>query len=81
MFSRNYVVVFKVFEENEGAKALVENPLSPARTKHIDVRYYFLRELAKRDEIAIHHVQSKDQHAGILNKPLGRDFFRGSVGS
>ena len=31
-------IVFKVFEDNEGAKALAENPLSSARTKHIDVR-------------------------------------------
>ena len=68
-------MVFKVFEDNEGAKALAENPLSSARTKHIDVRYHFLRELVKRNEIAIRHVQSKDQHADILTKPLGRDAF------
>ena len=68
-------MVFKEFENNEGAKALAENPLSSARTKHIYVRYHFLRELVKRNEIAIRHVQSKDQHADILTKPLGRDAF------
>ena len=68
-------MVFKVFEDNEGAKVLAENPLSSVRTKHIDVRYHFLREFVKRNEIAIHHVQSKDQHADILPKPLGRDAF------
>ena len=67
-------MVFKIFENNEGAKALAENPLSSARTKHIDVRYHFLRGL-KRNEIAIRHVQSKDQHADTLTKPLGRDAF------
>ena len=67
-------MVFKVFEDNEGAKARAENPLSSARTKHIDVRYHFLRGL-KRNEIAIRHVQSKDQHTDILTKPLGRDYF------
>ena len=36
-------MVFKVFEDNEGAKAVTENPLSSARTKHVDVRYHFLR--------------------------------------
>ena len=53
-------MVFKVFEDNEGAKALAENPLSSARTKHIDVRYHFLKEFVKRNEIAIRHVHSKD---------------------
>ena len=51
-----YGMVFKVFEDNEGAKALAGNPLSSARTKHIGVRYHFLRELVKRNEIAIRHV-------------------------
>ena len=26
----------KVFEDNQGAKALIENPLSSARSKHIE---------------------------------------------
>ena len=34
----------KVLEDNQGAKALIENPLSSARSKHIDVRYHFIRE-------------------------------------
>ena len=68
-------MVFKVFEDNEGAKVLAENPLSSVRTKQIDVRYPFLRELVKRNEIAIRHVQSKDQHVDIPTKPLGRDSF------
>ena len=35
----------KVLEDNQGAKALIENPLSSARSKHIDVRYHFIRDL------------------------------------
>ena len=68
-------MVFKVFEDNEGGKALAENPLSSAQAKHIDVSYHFLRELVKKNEIAIRHVQPKDQHVDILTKPLGRDAF------
>ena len=33
-----------VFEDNEGAIKLAENPLSTARSRHIDVRHHFLRE-------------------------------------
>ena len=32
----------KVFENNQGTKALIENPLSSARSKHIDVCFHFV---------------------------------------
>ena len=31
-----------LFEDNQGAFAMVNNPISGGRTKHIDVRYQFL---------------------------------------
>lgn len=37
----------QVREDNQGAIALVQNPLSSARSKHIDVRFHFIRELFK----------------------------------
>ena len=37
----------KVLEGNKGALALVQNPFSSARSKNIDVRYHFIRELFK----------------------------------
>ena len=35
----------KVFEDNQGARALIENPLSSARSKHIEVRFHLIRDL------------------------------------
>ena len=35
----------KVLENNQGAKALIEKPLSSTRSKHIDVRFHFIRDL------------------------------------
>ena len=35
----------KVLEDNQGTRALIENPLSSARSKHIDVRYHLIRDL------------------------------------
>ena len=37
----------EVLEDNEGAIALAENPLSSCRSKHIDVRHHFLRNLTE----------------------------------
>ena len=35
----------KVLEDNQGAKALIKDPLSSAMSKHIDVRFHFIRDL------------------------------------
>ena len=41
----------KVLEDNQGTKALIKNFLSSARSKHIDVRFHFIRELFKTRKI------------------------------
>jgi len=59
-----------VREDNQGAIALIENPLSSARSKHIDVRYHFLRDLFRSKKIAVEYVESAKQHADLLTKAL-----------
>ena len=48
-----------VFEDNEGAIALAENPLSSSSSKHIDVRHHFLRNLTEEGVMEVTHVPSK----------------------
>ena len=67
---------FDMYEDNEGAKALAENPQSSHRIKHIDVRFHFLRGLVRLEQVTIHSVASAKQHADTLTKPLGREAFR-----
>ena len=40
-----------VYEDNKVAIDLAKNPLSSSNSKHIDVRYHFLRELAASGDI------------------------------
>ena len=64
-----------LFEDNQGAIAIAENPISGGRTKHIDVRYHFIRELVERKVLNIQYTESSNQHADILTKPLGLEAF------
>ena len=66
----------KVLEDNQGAKALIENPLSSARSKHIDVRFHFIRDLFRMRKISVEYVASAEQHADILTKALSRANFQ-----
>ena len=66
----------KVLEDNQRTKALIENPLSSAKSKHIDVRFHSIRELFEARKISVEYVASAEQHADILNKALSRANFR-----
>ena len=39
-----------------------------SRTKHIDIRYYFIRELVENKIVIIEHVVIEKQLADIFNK-------------
>ena len=43
--------------------------------KHIDVRHHFLRELIFKGEFIIAHVETDEQHADFLTKPLNYTAF------
>jgi hypothetical protein len=52
-------------------------PLNTAgsRTKHIDIRYHFLRDHQQRGDIEIAYVNTKNQLADIFTKPLDEKTF------
>ena len=64
-----------LFKDNQGAIALAENSISGGRTKHIDVRHHFIRELVERKVLSVQVMESSSQHADILTKTLGLDAF------
>ena len=65
-----------VFEDNEGAVQLAQNPITNSNSKHIDVQHHFLtRELTERKEISVTHVPSGFQHADFLTKAISKESF------
>ena len=59
-----------MFVDNGRAISLANNPPSSARTKHIDVRFHFIRELTRSKTISVEYVPTKEQRAHILTKAL-----------
>jgi hypothetical protein len=62
--------------DNESAIKIAYNPCEYFRTKHIDIRYHFLRDHAIKGDIVISHVGTNDQLADIFTKPLDKKRFR-----
>nr|GEV84796.1 retrovirus-related Pol polyprotein from transposon TNT 1-94 [Tanacetum cinerariifolium] len=56
--------------DNKGAIDLSKNPVQHSRTKHIEIRYHFLRDNVQKGNIFMEKVSSKDNIADILTKPL-----------
>ena len=45
------------------------------RSKHIDVRFHFLRDLTKEGTIELVHCNTQEHIAGIMTKPLKLEIF------
>lgn len=63
-------------EENEGAKALADNPLSLGRSKHINVQWHFIRDLVSVGAVRMVHVDSEWQRADTSPRPLPLALFK-----
>ena len=57
--------------DNQGAQALIRNPLHSQQSKHIDVLYHFVRERVALGELEVRYVPTAEMVADILTKPLG----------
>ena len=64
-----------LFIDNQSAIRLIKNPEFHKRTKHIDVRFHFIRERQENGEISVKYVKSSEQLADIFTKGLTRVIF------
>ncbi|KAG6396851.1 hypothetical protein SASPL_143008 [Salvia splendens] len=61
--------------DNNSTIKLSRNPILHGRSKHIDVRFHFLRDLTKNEVVKLVHCGTNDQIADILTKPLKLEAF------
>ena len=48
----------------------MKNPVFHGRSKHIDIKYHFIRECVERGEIIVKRVGTNEQKADALTKAL-----------
>ena len=68
------VVELKV--DSKSALALAKNPVFHDRSKHIRIKYHFIRDCLKEGSIKANHIATTDQLADILTKSLGKAKFQ-----
>ena len=55
-----------IYIDNRSAIDLARNPVFHGRSKHIDVRYHFIRECVEQGKIILKHVSTEQQKADVL---------------
>ncbi|GKE67699.1 hypothetical protein Tco_1521860 [Tanacetum coccineum] len=74
----DYGLIFNkipLYYDNKSAIALCCNNVQHSRSKHIDVRYHFIKEQVKNKVVELHFVRTEYQLADIFTKALPRERF------
>jgi hypothetical protein len=64
-------------------KAMTENPVFHDRSKRIEIRYHFIRDMVQRGALKLQYISTDEQVADVFTKPLSRvkfEHFRDKLG-
>ena len=64
------------FEDISGALELANVPKMCPRTKHINNKYHHFRDHVRNKQILVKAVDTREQVADYLTKPLPRELFQ-----
>jgi hypothetical protein len=62
----------KILQDNQGAIAMAKDVISSRRTKHIDIRYHFIRERIRNGDIHLEYEPTETMLADCLTKPVSK---------
>ena len=60
-----------------------KNPVFHDKSKHIEIKYHYIRDMVQRGAVKLQYVATKEQIADVLTKPLARlkfEYFRERLG-
>ena len=60
------------YYDNSNAIDISKNPVQHSKTKHIEIRYHFIRDLVERKTVCLEYIPTERQNAEIFTKPLDR---------
>ena len=73
-FNLTYMKIL-ILCDNINAINLTKNLIQHSRSKHIDMKHYFIRDHVQKTDIELSSINTEDQIADIFTKPLAEDYF------
>ena len=65
----------KIYCDSQSAIYWSEDPIEHARNKHMEVKYYYVRDCVAQEKVRIFKILTTYQCADLLTKPLGKQIF------
>ena len=65
-----FIKNFDLCIDNKSAIEISQNPVYHEGTKHIEVRYHFIRNCVEEDKVKVKYIQTEDQLTDLFTKPL-----------
>ena len=69
--------------DNTSAINILKNPMMHTKTKHISIKYHYVRELVQDKEVKMEYIHTTEKIADIFTKALPKDaheYLRGKLG-
>lgn len=66
--------------DNSSAITIANNPVLHSRSKHIDIRYHFIRDHVSKGDVELHFIPTDLQLADLFTKPLDEARFKFLIG-
>ena len=67
---KTYIQPVPIYMDSQTAIRLAENPELHQRSKHIDVRHHYIRELVEKEKVVLKHLPDVEQPADLLTKSI-----------
>ena len=64
-----------VYCDNSSAIDISKNLIQHSKTKHIEIRYHFIRDLVERKIVCLEYIPTERQNVDIFTKPLNKSKF------
>ena len=61
------------YTDNQAAIVIAQNNSNKTSTKHIDIKYHYVRDAVSNQDISLEYCPSKEMIADILKKAIPRD--------
>ena len=70
-----YTASIQIHCDNTSAISVSKNPVFHSNTKHIPIKYHFLRENVTNQIVQVHYIPTIEQIVDIFTKPLAKTPF------